>query len=401
MISDAKKLQELFSDLHSNLIKIDYDKGNIWITLKYQETKQILSQCQVLFDPDNNIEIDRKEYVPDFDHLPPEGIEIQILTSLSKMKNAHILIAKNIESCQNHYVQEMIAADKKIDLDCWYFLIGESLFSQIPIELENAQICFSVFQHLRNIADHIYSGMFVFLCGPAVLEIPNDFLSTYVTELQKLESFVLINFKEAQPELKIFKSVLYENLSKVDKKDRLQKFFSCFDTIIQEFIVSCNIYYENYSLYQLKRELDETCITLNEKIKMSVENVKGELLLIITMAFAVSQFDYHWGESNIKNIIIIASILLASIIYTFLINYDRSNLADLELIVEAEETRLKIIGVDDKQKSEKFAMISKDVGRLRKSISSHKCFLILCIVAIWIPILILVVGLFLKIPGKT
>ncbi|MBK5246340.1 MAG: hypothetical protein JJE49_03595 [Peptostreptococcaceae bacterium] len=393
MSTEIEMRQDRFSIIFKHLISIKYDNQNIWMTFKFADVRDILVECSMLFDEINNITIDGREYEPKFDSLPKQGGQITILTSSAILGTSQIFVARNIHSATNKYMNRLINPPEMTDLSGWTYLIEENYSSIIPNTFLDVDASFAVFEKLSQLSDHKFSGIMAFLCGKTILEVPSSFNINCVLKLKNAKDFLDTNFNKSNPELNIFKSVLYENLSIVDMEDRLEKFFSRFDIILQEFKVSCSIHYEKYNLNLLKKDLDESFIALNEKIKKSVDNVKGELILIVSMAFALSQFDLDWSGSMVNNIIIFVSLILASIIYSFLIHYDKRSLNDLNKIVDEENDRLKEIMVEEKYQSDKSQMISKDVEKLKDNIKSHHRFLTFCLISIWLPLFILILGI--------
>ncbi|WP_422477263.1 hypothetical protein [Pleomorphochaeta sp. DL1XJH-081] len=393
MPTEMEMMQEQFSILFRHVINIDYDDNNLLITFSFLDIRNALPKCETLFDKNNNINIDGREYEPVFNELPTDGDRVTILTSSAILNKAQIFSANDFATSTRKYVKWLATDSERANLSGWKFLIGQEYINEMPQVFIDAQECFSVYKKLSKLADHKFSGTMAFLCSKTILEVPSKFNEKCVYKLDNASEFLNTNYDNSTPEGNIFKSVLYDNLSKVDKKDRLEKFFSRFDIIIQEFKVSCSIHYDKYNLNQLKKNLDESFISLNDKIKNSVENVKGELILIVSMAFALSQFDLEWSGSIVKNIIIFASLLLASVIYSFLIHFDKKSLLNLGKIVDAENERLNEILVEERFESEKTKMISEDVKLLKENIDSHSRFLTFCLFSIWLPLLILIIGI--------
>ena len=402
MSTQAEMMQDKFSSIFEHMHDISFTGSDIWITFHYQEVKDVLPECGDLFNQVNNYDIDNLEHIPPFDNLPEEGEKIKILTSSEILRRYNIFTSRNPDSATKKYFN-IVALDSRIpDYTGWLFLIGRNLSPERPETFSDVDTCFAVYEKLKQLADHTFPGSIAFLCSKTILEVPSRFTTPCVSKLEHTEDFLHVDLTSSRPECSIFKSVLYENLSRVDKDQRLEKFFSIFDTIMQEFKISRSIHYDRYNLNILKKELDESFITINEKIRNSVENVKGELILIVSMAFVLTQFDYDWVKGTIENIIILASLVVASIIYTYLMRYDKETLSDLEKIVDEEKARLDEIIVEEVHENEKTKMISADAARLKKNIDSHTKFLKFCLVVIWLPLLISLVLMIIHIcPGST
>ena len=393
MSSETEMMQERFRAIFDKEVSVEYDNSNIWMTFDYQGVRDILPGSELLFDPHNNYNIDDPEYQLPFDSLPETGERIKILTSPEILGQQKIFAARDIGRATSKYLQLVKLSPGMVDLSGWIFLLGDSLCAEKPPEFDNVDTSYKVFDKFQQLSDHRFSGVMAFLCGKTILEVPSIFNKDCVAKLDHAEEFLKVNFNESNPEWSIFKSVIYDNLSRVEKADRLVKFFSIFDTILQEFKVSCSIHYEKYNLNLLKKELDESFISLNEKIRNSVDNVKGELILIVSMAFALSQFDFMWGGGTAKNIIIGVSLILASVIYSYLIWNDKESLEKLREIVDAEKERLGEISVEEKYETEKSRSIKKNADCLSDRIKYHNCFLTFCLISIWLPIIILIIAL--------
>jgi len=393
MSSDAKMRQKIFSTIFEKKIDIHYDNSNIWLTFDFQAVREILPDCGNLFDPINNFEIDNNEFEPPFNNLPEEGNQIKILTSTEILEDCWIFSAKDIGKATNKYLSRIESSSGEFVLSDWLFLIGDSLSEEMPTVFFDVNTNYQVFRKLQKLSDHKFSGVMAFLCGKTILEVPSVFNRDCVVRLDNANEFININFNDSNPEWSIFKSVLYDNLSRVEKANRLVKFFTIFDTIVQEFKISCSIHYERYNLNVLKKELDESFISLNEKVRNSVDNVKGELILIISMAFALSQFDFNWGDNTAKNIIIGVSLFLASIIYSYLISNDKSSLKALNKIVDDEKKRLAEVTIEKKYEGEKSQLIQNNADCLSENIKRHDSFLTFCLFSVWVPIGSLLIGI--------
>lgn len=190
------------------------------------------------------------------------------------------------------------------------------------------------FDFLRRAADYFASGDYVFLKGE-VVKIPGRIqnLSGFPSNLWAIEELgELIHDVESEDHrdvrISIFRSVVVDLLRAEREERRLEYFVRNTKQVRSAFRASFDLYMERFSFDKLRTEFERDALAMLGRLGDAIAAVRGQVVMIGTAAIAISQFSS--GEW-LRNSLILAAILLASILYQIVIRNQ------LDVVGEVEE----------------------------------------------------------------
>lgn len=246
---------------------------------------------------------------------------------------------------------------------------------------------------VTNISDYIIThGCILF--KKRKLEILFAFISdminaeiegTLITEILKdLESD-----DNKEERISIFKSVLEEFLYNHPAEKRFAYLLNNFKQIYHSYKYGYDLYLEQFSYEKLKTEFKEDNVEYLKRIGEALDHIKNQVLIISTEAVAISQIDFL-DPINIKTILIAAVVLLATIIYSFVLHNQHQTLKDIN-----EEIKDKQRTIKEKQPGLYERDLKKGFENLKNRIYWQLIKIIIFTFILWsIPIAIIVALIF-------
>jgi hypothetical protein len=252
---------------------------------------------------------------------------------------------------------------------------------------------------ILSIAKHSYEDANTLVTLMSIEEraliIPIFYKATNVSEidlnlLPSFETYTNILIENNTERQKLFINELISFLYKVEEKNRFVKMISSIEILLENSINAFEFYLRSYSTNKLKIELDSKVIEFTQKIQSVINDSQTKLIAIPT-AFVLVFTTFNFNELySIKNLILIASLFIFSILLQIFINNQKSAINFLIANINTYRKSFKDIDID--------VITSGGFTIIYKEVAKQKNRLRLVEVILWsIPLLIcyLVIMLFI------
>ncbi|MGD6731367.1 MAG: hypothetical protein ACPKMZ_09880 [Pleomorphochaeta sp.] len=401
-----------FFELFNLINKINvYGEENIEFIFSYKETsKNLLINNSVLFD--DNILIDDEDF--EFDSLPESGNVLQAYTHPDQLsKYSKVLFFLSMEDLYKEFIiNEKSVIGSSQNNAFLYLIIDESdkgatlyEFSELPNKVKNILENKFILSYLKTIADYDMGNDLLFL-SKDLIKLNIDLNLKDVTSVLNYSYIKEYELNKNEATKRIFISILYKKLNSVEYNKRLKFFFKHYDEIMNEYKINSQIYYSDFDIFKIHNYLDNKWLEINQKIKDSINNLKGEALLIISGGLSVTKLGFGNDELGFYSLIVLFIVFfIGAVIYNTFFKVDIYELKYIKdiLIKNIEEYIQKI----DSLKEEKLNIkeINLQIGAQKNNINNKIILFWLCRIISFFPVLLIVIEIiklfYFKAPPST
>ncbi len=397
--------QQQFQSLAQYILSVDHiSKIHVMIQYDYEKCSSIISSCFDLFG-NETFDIDDKETT--LDKLPPNGKTLEFvffdldskgIKAFNKLKD---LCAEFCVAARN--------GNAGLNEEFLY-LIGNQCYEPFELKkdpiVKNTLDCCFAYRRLAELADYSNADSFV-LISDILIQYDKGIVCEDVCELKLMDHFSAAFdsvIDDKQIGLALLKSEINNALKDVKKEQRVHAFFERFDLIMQSYSISRGNYLKRYGIDNLKRELESSWISLNEKIRSTLQNLKAELLVFLTMFLTLSEYSKSWAGGNMaKNAFLLSGIVITIVIYILLIQQDKNALKKMKEDVEKEKFRIEQLPcfkmADSNDPNDKIQEMTKTFGSLKNSIKCNIALLWGGQIALFIPLALFLIMMSLEPAG--
>ncbi len=401
-----------FLSIFDSINRINFNGDmNIEFELPFNEiSKHLLEKNSDLFD--ESFLIDDCNY--QINEFPKSG---KIITAFTHPKNLSNIAKVYICSSMNNLYEKFISSESIIIGNSSYikylYLIaddstkGASLykFSGLPNKVNDILENKFIIKNLKTLADYDMGKKLLFLSKDLINININITLKdiTTVSNYSYIKDFE-INKKEETK--RIFISILHNKLNGVEANNRLKFFLQHYDEIMNEYKINSQIYYSDFDIYKIHNYLDKKWLEINQKIKDSINNLKGEALLIISGGLSVTKLGFGNNELGFYSLIVLFIVFfIGAVIYNTFFKVDIYELKYIKdiLIKNIEEYIQKI----DPLKEEKLNIkeINLQIEAQKNNINNKIILFRLCRIISFFPVLLIAIEIiklfYFKAPPST
>lgn len=335
-----------FLELFNIINKINvYGDENIEFEFSYNETsKNLLTNNTNLFETDT-ILIDDDTF--ELCDIPEYGNKITIYTHPNLLKKAKVFFSINMDDLYKDFIlSKKSVINTSINKIAIYLVCDNSskgaalyTYNQLPPKVNYILENKFILNYLKTLADYDMGDNLLFL-SQNLIKLNIDLNLQDITPVSNYSYIKELQINKNEETKRIFISILYKKLNSVEYNKRLKFFFQYFDEIMNEYKINSQIYYSDFDIYKIHNYLDKTWLEINQKIKKSIINLKGEVFLIISGGLSVTKLDFGNNHLGVYGLIVLLIIfLIGAIIYSsfFKVDINELNYINNTLIKNHEE----------------------------------------------------------------
>ena len=213
-----------------------------------------------------------------------------------------------------------------------------------PQEVKNVLDYKVLFNVLEELSDHTTPHEYIlFYDHKLIIKKSIDILQepdTPVPCISVIESLSneINRTEHKEQRYSILKNILDKVLFHEVTEKRLIILIEKINEIYDSFLVSFDLYINEFSYSKLKSDFQHDVLNYFERLSTSVADIRSQVIIISTSAIALSQLS---NDSIVKNILIVLSILTATIIYNIILLNQKESVQRIAKEIEDKEKLLK------------------------------------------------------------
>ncbi len=380
--------------LSSSMSKLDVESPSvsvITITIEAERFKSIISEYPDLLSNKDSIEADGMVY-DNISDLPINAHEITIALDL---KPFNCIAFKDCSSLVDRMASSM-REDKYLLEEGLYIIDGKVYSGHEAIDtfasVREADSCYQLLHAFKCLADYKSGNNFFIIGGVSkLLEYSTNGLkgSDLCDVRCGLDAFLAITNGKDERLKQILRSEINNHVPMVASPlERVVAFLNSIEIIISSFRLCESRYLHPFESQNLRAAYYKEIKSVGNEIRNSLQNLKAELLVFLSMFFAMSEV-YISGDIEIK-ILVFASLLIAGILCFALLCSDRKQLKDVQTKIDYEIKELRKIEGDKETEKDNESYLNEFYS-LKKSAQRNNRLLMAAQVASFLPLIMAVV----------
>lgn len=387
--SIIEQYRTTFESLLSLSKSVNYDEPDfISLDFEYSRVREKFKQLSDYF-MDAKCSFDVDGFVYEYDDLPPKGVHVTSKFDLRPLNikayadpenlcKSMILTIKQREEPFSNLNRLYIVKDKIYNAD--------DLITSFP-DIKNTLDCYDIMKAFCSLSDQKLTESFIIVGGRKnLVEYSYSFEFESVIDVSGCkDSFLKATNSRNEELIQLLKSEINDFCGdKITKTERTRTFLSGIDAILNDFVIVRSNYLRDFESVKQRERYNDKETHLISEIKNSLQNLKAELLVFLSMFFAMSEV-YTSNNIRIKFLVII-SLFFAGIICCALLDSDRKQLISICDKIKEELENLRNVK-EDKVNNQVINKFIKEFTALYKSSKRNIILLFVAQIASFLPLI--------------
>ncbi len=407
-ISDDRKMNEhkrilenLLSSTLSEPNAEQHTTSSIAITITCDRIKTLMSEYPDLFPDECNPEADGTVY-DKISEIPHDARNVTFALDLHpfnciSFRNSSALVDRMAVS---------IREDRPLLGNGLYIIEGRVYSSQEAIDnfdsVKNADSCYQLLHAFKHLADYKSGNTCIIIGGVAkLLEYStNGLKGNDLCDVRcGLDTFLEITNGKDERLKQLLRSEINNHVpTTASPLERIIAFMNSIGTIISSFRLCESQYLNPFESQNLRASYNKKIKAFGNEIRSSLQNLKAEMLVFLSMFFAMSEV--YSSNNNEINFLIVISLLIAGIICFALLASDRKQLKALQVRIKHEIDELHKAETD-KDNNKDIPEFLKEFNSLAKSSKRNSILLVVAQVASFLPAITAIMICFAGTPSSS